>query len=205
MSVDRVVRAMGDVALLVELSSQDEALGLWHTLGRHPAPGQTEIVVGARSVLVRYRPTTDLHVLADHLRTAPTARPDGQPDLVTIETIYDGEDLDDVGVLTGLGRAGVIAAHTGATWTVAFTGFAPGFGYLTARGDPLAVPRRNHPRTEVPAGAVGLAGAFSGIYPRASPGGWQLIGRTMAPLWDLHRDPPALLRPGSRVRFVDIG
>lgn len=93
-------------------------------------------------------------------------------------------------------------AHTGQTWTVAFVGFAPGFGYLTGQDRRLHVPRRSDPRVRVPAGAVGLAGEFSGIYPRESPGGWQLLGRTPTPVWDLDRDPPALLQPGIRVRFV---
>ena len=120
---------------------------------------------------------------------------------MTIDVVYDGADLAEVGRATGLGRVGVMAAHTGTPWRVAFTGFAPGFGYLTG-GDPrLAVPRRATPRAEVPAGAVGLAGEFSGVYPRASPGGWQLIGSTDAVLWDAERDPPALLRPGTVVHF----
>ena len=98
-----------------------------------------------------------------------------------------------------------MAAHTGPPWRVAFGGFAPGFAYLIG-GDPrLRVPRRDRPRPSVPAGAVGLAGEFSGVYPRSSPGGWQLIGTTEAVLWDVDRDPPALLRPGATVRFVDAG
>ncbi len=98
----------------------------------------------------------------------------------------------------------MVAAHTGTAWTAAFSGFAPGFAYLTG-GDPrLSVPRRAEPRTRVPAGAVALAGGFSGVYPRASPGGWQLLGRTDLAVWDLARDPPALLRPGVRVRFTAV-
>jgi KipI family sensor histidine kinase inhibitor len=87
--------------------------------------------------------------------------------------------------------------------SVAFSGFAPGFGYLTGLPPDLHVPRRDTPRTRVPAGSLGLAGPYAGIYPRASPGGWQLIGRTELELWDAHRDPPALLAPGTRVRFVE--
>ncbi len=97
----------------------------------------------------------------------------------------------------------MVAAHTSARWTVAFGGFAPGFGYLTAEEWPHDVPRRGESRTVVPEGAVAVAGPFSGVYPRSSPGGWQLIGRTETALWDLHRDPPALLRPGVNVRFVE--
>jgi KipI family sensor histidine kinase inhibitor len=121
---------------------------------------------------------------------------------VVIDVVYDGPDLEEVGRLTGLGTAGVVEAHTGTPWRVAFGGFAPGFAYL-AGGDPrLDVARRAEPRTSVPAGSVGLAGEFSGVYPRASPGGWQLIGRTDAVLWDLERG--ALLQPGSSVRFREV-
>ncbi|NNG35450.1 allophanate hydrolase subunit 1 [Nakamurella sp. DB0629] len=123
---------------------------------------------------------------------------------VEIPVRYDGADLGEVAALTGLGVAELIAAHTDSVWRAAFAGFAPGFAYLTG-GDPrLAVPRRTHPRTEIPSGAVGLAGEYCGIYPRRSPGGWQLIGRTDAVLWDERRDPPALLTPGTLVRFVAV-
>ena len=125
-------------------------------------------------------------------------------EVIEIGVRYDGPDLGEVARLSGLDEDEVIAAHVGTRWRVAFTGFAPGFGYLVG-GDPrLAVPRRPTPRTSVPAGSVGLAGEFSGVYPRASPGGWQLIGRMDAVLWDLDRTPPALLRPGVQVRFVRL-
>src|SRR5699024_2039294 len=123
---------------------------------------------------------------------------------VTVAVAYDGPDLDDVATATGLAPEEVIAAHTGTEWTVAFTGFAPGFGYLVGGDRRLNVPRRDAPRTAVPAGSVGLAGSFSGVYPRPSPGGWQLIGRTDARLWQPDRDPPALLRPGMTVRFEAV-
>jgi KipI family sensor histidine kinase inhibitor len=120
---------------------------------------------------------------------------------VEITVVYDGPDLTEVARLTGLAEDEIVAAHTGTPWRIAFGGFAPGFAYLTG-GDPrLSVPRRDEPRTTVPAGAVGLAGEYSGVYPRPSPGGWQLIGRTDAVLWDADRDPPALLAPGGSVRF----
>jgi KipI family sensor histidine kinase inhibitor len=122
--------------------------------------------------------------------------------LVELPTRYDGPDLAEVAALTGLTEAEVVRRHAASGWTVAFCGFAPGFAYLTG-GDPaLRVPRRATPRTAVPAGSVGLADGFSGAYPRRMPGGWQLVGRTDAVLWDLDRDPPALLPPGTRVRFV---
>ena len=117
---------------------------------------------------------------------------------------YDGADLAEVAAMTGLDPAEVVRAHTSTLWRVAFGGFVPGFGYLVG-GDPrLHVPRRESPRTRVPAGSVALAGEFTGVYPRASPGGWQLIGTTDAVLWDPDRSPPAVLTPGTRVRFVDI-
>lgn len=117
---------------------------------------------------------------------------------------YDGPDLDEVAELTGLSPSEVVAAHTGCVWQAGFVGFAPGFAYLTG-GDPrLVVSRRAEPRTCVPAGSVALADEFSAVYPRASPGGWQLIGRTDAVLFDVDRDPPALVPPGARVRFVQM-
>jgi len=117
---------------------------------------------------------------------------------------YDGEDLADVARLLDCSVAEVVARHTGEEWTVAFCGFAPGFGYLTSPGT-WDVPRRESPRTKVPTGSVGLAGEFSGVYPRESPGGWQLIGRTSVRIFDQERDPAALFHPGRRVRFVDAG
>lgn len=131
-----------------------------------------------------------------------TADESGRP-AVEIPVRYDGPpDLVEVGKLTGLGVDGVIDAHTAASWTVAFIGFAPGFAYLTSNERKLEVPRRSDPRRQVPAGAVGLAGPFSGVYPRSSPGGWQLIGTTELSVWDAERRPPALLLPGTTVTFV---
>ena len=138
------------------------------------------------------------------MRARRSERADGA-EVVEITVHYDGPDLAEVAALTGLSRRRGRRPRTPARpWLVGFAGFAPGFAYLVD-GDPrlqVAAPRPT-PRTRVPAGAVGLAGEFSGIYPRSSPGGWQLIGHTDQVLWDLDRDPPALLRPGLRVRFVD--
>jgi KipI family sensor histidine kinase inhibitor len=140
------------------------------------------------------------HVAADDA-TAPI---DQRAD-VEIDVVYDGADLEEVARLTGLSQDEVVAAHTAAPLRVGFGGFAPGFAYLIGGDERLHVPRRAEPRTRVPAGSVGLAGEFSGVYPRESPGGWQLIGRTDAVLWDVNREPPALLLPGSWVRFRAIG
>jgi KipI family sensor histidine kinase inhibitor len=124
--------------------------------------------------------------------------------LIELPVIYDGTDLQDVARLLDCSAAEVVARHTADEWTVAFCGFAPGFGYLTSTGS-WDIPRRESPRTKVPTGAVGLAGEFSGVYPRESPGGWQLIGRTEVKIFDPGRDPAALFHPGRRVRFVDAG
>jgi KipI family sensor histidine kinase inhibitor len=152
-------------------------------------------------VLLRGEPS-DLRALVD--RSEPgdiTAEEAG--DEIEIPVTYDGPDLADVTSHTGLSEDEIVAAHTGTPWTVAFGGFAPGFAYLVGGDERLVVPRRESPRTSVPAGSVGLAGEFSGVYPRSSPGGWQLIGRTDAVMFDVDRDPPALLAPGAHVRFVE--
>ena len=126
---------------------------------------------------------------------------DPMPETV-IPVRYDGLDLAEVAEIAGMSAEQVVERHLAARYTVAFTGFAPGFAYLSG-GDPaLVVPRRSTPRPRIDAGSVGLAGPFSAVYPRQSPGGWQLIGRTASSMWDLDRDPPALLLPGNRVRFV---
>jgi KipI family sensor histidine kinase inhibitor len=197
----------GDHALLLEMDTTAEVLGWTDALRAADLPGVVDIVPAARTVLIklagpRYRAPTRQRL--DRLRVLPAEElaPSGSVDLV-IDVVYDGADLADVAAHTGLDPAGIVAAHTGTPWRVAFGGFAPGFAYL-AGGDPrLEVPRRSEPRTRVPAGSVGLAGEFSGIYPRESPGGWQLIGRTDAALWDLNRSSPALLTPGMWVRFRD--
>ncbi|MEU1206622.1 allophanate hydrolase subunit 1 [Nocardia sp. NPDC005825] len=124
---------------------------------------------------------------------------------VVIPVRYDGEDLPEVARLLGLSEAEVVAQHTGTVWRCAFVGFAPGFGYLESPDARLTVPRRTQSRTAIPAGAVALAGGYSAVYPRRSPGGWQLIGTTDSSMWDVDRDPPALVRAGTPVRFVDAG
>lgn len=184
----------GDAAVLLDCADLDEARRWFAGL-----EGHAEVVLGARTVLVRGEPAA-LHSLIR--RTSPPLVDAAGGRSVEIPVTYDGPDLDDVAALTGLTADEVVAAHTGAAWTVAFGGFAPGFAYLVG-GDPrLHVPRRTSPRTSVPAGSVGLAGEFSGIYPRASPGGWQLLGHTDAVLWDVRRERPALLTVGTTVRFV---
>jgi KipI family sensor histidine kinase inhibitor len=195
----------GSTALLVELDDLDEVLGYYAALVADPPYGVIDIVPAARTVMVVTDPArTDLATVERVLvRTVPLEDRRISGDLVEIPVVYDGADLADVAGLLDCDVEELIRRHTGDDWTVAFCGFAPGFGYLTGSG--WDVPRRSSPRTKVPAGSVALAGEFSGIYPRESPGGWQLIGRTEVAVFDLDREPAALLQPGRRVRFVEVG
>lgn len=197
------MRPYGDTGVLVELDDLDAVLAFAATVSADPPVGVVDVVPAARTVLVRLDPSrTDVAATTRTLRAVqPQALGRTGDEVVEIPTHYDGPDLDHVAEVTGLGAEGVVAAHTTALWTVAFVGFAPGFGYCVGGDDRLHVARRDSPRTRVPAGSIGLAGEFTGVYPRVSPGGWQLVGRTDVKLWDLDRDPPALLRPGVRVRF----
>jgi KipI family sensor histidine kinase inhibitor len=194
----------GDRALLVELDDLDQVLGYYAALTADPPADVVDIVPAARTVLVT---TTNPHLdsLGRSLRAvSPMDSRRAGGESIELPVIYDGEDLQDVADLLGCTPAEVIERHTGDSWTVAFCGFAPGFGYLTGL-ETWDIPRRKSPRTKVPAGAVGLAGEFSGVYPRESPGGWQLIGRTTVKVFDQDREPAALFHPGRRVRFVDAG
>lgn len=195
----------GDSGLLVELADLDAVLALYAELVDDPPAGVVDLVPAARTLMLRIDPTRSDPARVGQVVRAVEPRPGNRPDAgrVEVPVHYDGEDLAEVGRLTGLGERGVVEAHTSQEWTVAFCGFAPGFGYLVGTDDRLTVPRRDVPRTRVPARAVALAGEFSGVYPRESPGGWQLIGHAGVQPWDLDRDPPALLVPGVRVRFVE--
>ena len=169
-----------------------------------------DLVPAARTVLVHTVPDADITRLGSVITeiaaaTDPATTVTEEPGEVLIQVRYDGPDLDEVAALTGLSRAEVIARHTGTRWRAAFVGFAPGFAYLAGGDHGLDVPRRADSRTSVPAGSVALAGGYSAVYPQESPGGWQLIGSTDARLWSVDRDPPALIGPGTRVRFRDIG
>lgn len=195
-----------DTALLLEAADLDEAMRLLPALRDADLPGVTELVPAARTVLVRFDPTlVDAPTLAARLLAVePAAARAASDDAVTIPVRYDGQDLAEVAQLLGVAADEVVARHQAATWTVAFTGYAPGFGYLVGDDPLFDVPRRSSPRTRIPAGSVALAGRFSGVYPRESPGGWQLIGRTDARMWDLSRPQPALLAPGATVRFERV-
>lgn len=197
----------GPRAVLVELTDLASVLALHHRLVTEPLPGQLDAVAAAATVLVKF--ATHAHTKSaregiPHLVLDPQFQGRDAGREISIEVVYDGEDLAEVGRLTGLGADGVVAAHTGQLWTGAFGGFAPGFTYLSGENHLLNVGRRPSPRTAVPTGSVAVGGAFSGVYPRQSPGGFQLIGRTAAVMWDLDRESPALVRPGDTVRFLAV-
>jgi KipI family sensor histidine kinase inhibitor len=194
----------GRSALLVEVDSLEESMQLAAALRGARLPYVADLVLAERSVLVVTDGALDelrrdLPILP--LQASPVPAEPGE--VVELPVTYDGPDIEVVASLTGLSPEQVVTAHTGKPWVVAFGGFVPGFAYLVGGDTRLEVPRRADPRTQVPAGAVALGGRYSGVYPRETPGGWQLIGRTDATLWDATRDPPALLRPGVQVRFVE--
>jgi KipI family sensor histidine kinase inhibitor len=204
-SVADAVLDYGDQALLLQFDSTTDVLAWTAALREAELPGVLDIVPASRTVLLKLDGPRQQGVIRRRLRTlrvAPHEALSAAPgDTTVIDVIYDGADLAEVADRTGMTTAQVINAHTATPWRVGFCGFAPGFAYLIG-GDPrLAVPRRPEPRPAVPAGAVGLAGEFTGIYPRRSPGGWQLIGHTDAALWDIDRPDPALLTPGMWVQF----
>ncbi|WP_162570317.1 5-oxoprolinase/urea amidolyase family protein [Variovorax sp. SRS16] len=193
-------------AVLVELDDLARTLALQASLRAEPIAGIEELVPAARTLLITFRPTAiSAAELARQVRQRPLEARELRADKrIEIPVRYTGEDLAEVAGLLGITPQELVRRHTGSDYTVAFTGFAPGFAYLSGGHPSLDVPRRTVPRTRIPAGAVGLAGSFSGVYPQASPGGWQIVGVTDAPMWDLARETPALLQPGDTVRFVDV-
>lgn len=192
-------------SFLVELDTLDDTLAVFAALQATPLPGVEEIIPAARTLLIHFDPT----LTQGRQLSAAIRQLDGQAQVqragkvVNIPVQYTGDDLGEMAEYLGLSVEALIQRHTGSLWQVAFCGFAPGFAYLVSREAGIQVPRRASPRTRIPAGSVGLAGEFSGIYPHASPGGWQLIGRTAETLFALDRQPPALLQPGMQVQFVD--
>jgi len=197
-------RAAGDAALLVEAAGRAGPLAA--AIRAQRLPGVLDAVAGARTVLVITEPGSwDLGALAARVAAVPDAAPDpaGQP-LAEIPVLYDGPDLAEVAGLTGLPVGEVVARHAAREYTVGWLGFCPGFGYLTGLDPALEVPRLGTPRLRVPAGSVAVAGGLAAVYPSESPGGWRLLGRTAAVLWNAEREPPALLAPGMRVRFRPV-
>ncbi|MFV0373429.1 5-oxoprolinase/urea amidolyase family protein [Microbacterium sp.] len=196
----------GDRGVLVELGSLTDVLTVQARLTADVPDGVIDVVPAARTVLVhvnpRVLPLAAARAWIERASGAPVAAGARSVDEVVVPIRYDGDDLAETARMLETSPDALVAAHAGAVWTVAFTGFAPGFGYLVSEQWPFDVPRLSSPRTRVPAGAVGLAGVFSGAYPRETPGGWRLIGRTDAPLFDPAAATPVLLTPGATVRFA---
>ena len=191
------VVTVGRRAALVEVDDAGQALSL--ALWVRERVTAEDVVPAARTVLVDG--IDDIASLAALVAGWTPGPVQAVGALVEVEVTYDGPDLATVAEAWGVAPDDVALRHAAREYVVAFCGFSPGFGYLTGLPGDLQVPRRATPRTRVPAGAVGLAGPYAGVYPRASPGGWQLVGRTAAVLFDVDRDPPALLVPGTAVRF----
>lgn len=197
-------RRCGDQGVLIEVDGP--VLPLLAAAQGARLPGVQDLVPGDRTLLVLAQSAVALDVLLPMLRALEPAAVSPVPSAeLVVPVTYDGPDLAVVAAGWDVQPEDVVRRHVGATWTVAFTGFSPGFGYLRARADWPPVARRESPRTRVPAGSVALAGSYAGIYPRDSPGGWQLIGSTRLDLFDVDRDPPALLWPGRSVRFQEVG
>lgn len=192
----------GRSALLVEV---DDVLGYQAALELARPAGVVEVVPAARTLLVRFDPAlagaAEVSRALRRVSTVDVQRP--VPGTVLVPVRYDGADLADVAEASGLSVHEVVNRHTSAEYEVAFCGFSPGFGYLTGLDPALHLPRRPTPRTRVPAGSVAIAGEYSAIYPRSSPGGWHLLGHTDVPVWDVARAEPSLLPPGTRVRFEE--
>ncbi len=207
----------GDAALVVEfgdkisLEINRQVHILAQALERNPFPGLREAVPCYRSLLVHYDPLQlsceEVKVLVSRVFQKCEDVSPPEPRLVEIPTVYGGEfgpDIEFVAEQNGLSVEEVIRLHSSVIYTVYMLGFTPGFPYMGTLSEAIVIPRLSTPRTSVPVGSVAIAGSQTGIYPIASPGGWRLIGRTPVVLFDPKRSPPAVLRPGDRVRFVPV-
>ncbi len=222
-SADRpVVLPFGDAAVIVEVGSRPgyaatqavNAMNRYLTSRLAAASGWERPVPGAASLLIPVDPIAPgVEAAIEHVngllvgwtRPADAAAADETAPILEIPVRYggpEGPDLGEIARSLGLTPDEVIELHSGTVYTVAFSGFAPGFAYLGPLPPRLVLPRRDTPRSRVPAGSVAIAGPQTAVYPVESPGGWWLIGRTNVPIWDPMRDPPALIRPGARVRFT---
>ncbi len=196
----------GERAVLLELPAAPMVTALREELLARAEPGITGVVAGARTLLIELDPAqlpaAQLSaVLSAAALAAVAASGRSDSDEVELRVRYDGADLASVAEQLGVSVDTVVERHTSADYVVQFCGFSPGFGYLTGLHPSLRLPRLSSPRPAVPAGSVAIADEFTGVYPRRSPGGWLLLGTTSAVLFDPERNPPALLRPGTRVRF----
>ena len=212
------VLAYGASALLVDLGDATAVAHLTRAIGASALAAEVEVVPAATTVLVRVgdprrgaapgRLAAVRHALEDLLAQPDVAinawAADAAADLVEIPVRYDGDDLSDVAGRVGLTVAELIALHSGTVFLAAFCGFTAGFCYMTGLPERLVLPRRPSPRPRVPADTVAIADIYGGVYPAATPGGWNLLGTTAVSMWDARRDPPSLVSPGQRVRFVPV-
>lgn len=212
------VLAYGAAALLVDLGDATAVAHLTRAIGASALAAEVEVVPAATTVLVRVgdprrgaapgRLAAVRHALEDLLAQPDVAinawAADAADDLVEIPVRYDGDDLSDVAGRVGLTVAELIALHSGTVFLAAFCGFTAGFCYMTGLPERLVLPRRPSPRPRVPANTVAIADIYCGVYPAATPGGWNLLGTTAVSMWDARRDPPSLVSPGQRVRFVPV-
>lgn len=198
----------GPHAILLDLPDQNTVRRYYAEAERRRAAGQLpgevrDVIPAARTIL--FDGISDPTGLSRDIHTWAPATPDPRAQRrVEVPVTYTGPDLEDVARLWGMTQAEVVNTHASSTHEVAFLGFAPGFAYITGIGESRSVPRRPHPRTSVPAGSVALAAEFTGIYPRSSPGGWQLIGHTDLTLWDPDQEPASTLTPGTLVTFSPV-
>ncbi|KFZ76692.1 allophanate hydrolase [Amycolatopsis sp. MJM2582] len=194
----------GARAAMVDFDDPSEALGLHASLEQDPPDGVLELVPAARTLLIRFDPGRTHHdrLAEDVLHRSTVDTEPREAAEIVVPVHYDGPDLADVAAASGMSAEAVVRRHEDGTYVSAFCGFAPGFAYLTGLDPALHLPRRTSPRTRVPAGSVAIAGEYTAVYPNASPGGWHLIGRTTLPVWDVERQPPNLLAPGTRIRFT---
>ncbi|MDO4412777.1 allophanate hydrolase subunit 1 [Cutibacterium sp.] len=195
----------GRTAVLVELDDAAQRRRLHRALSDHPAAGTVDLVPAQTTVLVQVESADLLPGAVTHVRDllagGLNAVEEGLRDPVPVPVRYDGLDLSDVADVLDMTTDELVKRHSSQLWTVEFAGFMPGFGYMTGADWPFRIPRRSSPRTRIPPGSVALADGFTGAYPQASPGGWQIIGTTKATLWDEKAVPPALLSPGAVVEF----
>lgn len=200
------MRPVGDLATLLELADNAAAHAAARAARARYGDRLEQVVPGHQTLLLVWRDRDSGPSAAELADLVARAEPVAPGALVRIPVTYDGADLDAAAAGLGLSREDVAELHCGTVYTVAFIGFAPGFPYLIADQPSalLELPRLETPRTDVPAGSVAVAAGYCGIYPRGSPGGWNLLGHTGAVLFDPRRDPPALLEPGARVRFEPV-
>jgi len=202
------VLPFGDRALLAEFGSLEQTIDAFRALGSARVQGIIELIPAAATVLVRIDPNTLTLRAAEQWLTSTVSRASSSERVgitatpsVSIPVRYNGPDLESAALVLGISAEELVSRHSQAQWQCAFIGFVPGFAYLASTDANFTMPRRATARESVPAGSVGLAGEFTGIYPRSSPGGWQIIGTTSLTLWDEARDAPATITPGMTVRF----